>query len=111
MYKSRKQYMQKRDAGEVPKFAYNNPFLGLVLWLNSPIFHPAGAAFHMGAIPCPSSHILSSPLLWPRKAPEDGPGPWDLVPEWETQKEASDSWLLIGSVLTEPSGTSKGKIL
>ena len=38
-----------------------------------------------GSSPCsPASHPAS--CLWPGKAIEDGPKPWDPAPTWETQK-------------------------
>ena len=34
---------------------------------------------------CSTSH--PAPCLWPRKAAEDGPKPWDPAPSGETQKK------------------------
>ena len=57
---------------------------------------------HMGINSCPgftTSHPV--PCLWPGKAVEDGPKPWDPAPTWETQKRllVLGSWLWIGRAL------------
>ena len=39
---------------------------------------------------CPAS--IPAPCLWPGKAIDDGPNPWDPAPVWETWKS---SWLQI----------------
>ena len=60
-----------------------------VLILNQPGSH-MGNGSNSGTSTSPPA-----PCLWPGKAVEDGPKPWDPAPAWQTQKEAPGSWLRI----------------
>ena len=53
-------------------------------------------SFHVATGLCPGcSASHPAPCLWPGRAVEDGPKPWDLQPTWETP----GSWLWVVSAL------------
>ena len=61
-------------------WAWHYSVAAKVLTLNAP-------GSHMGTSCNPgSSASHPAPCLWPGKAIEDGPKPWDPAPEWETWK-------------------------
>ena len=62
-----------------------------VLALNAPGCHKGA-----GSNPC-SSTFHPAPCLWPGKAVENSPKPWDPAPVWDTQRKLPGSWLWISA--------------